>query len=171
MQAAEFIRSRSALSPRIGVVLGSGLGGFADRLTDSVRVPYADIPGFAAVGVAGHRGELVLGRISGVEVACLSGRVHLYEGHPPARVVFGVRLLAELGCRSVLLTNAAGGIRSDLESGTLLLVTDHVNLTGANPLLGPSEQSLPRFIADGLDFPDWVEAFAPTLSVTVIVDT
>lgn len=114
-------------------------------MADSVRVPYAEIPGFAAVGVAGHRGELVLGRISGVEVACLAGRVHLYEGHPPARVVFGVRLLRELGCHSVLLTNAAGGIRADLAPGTLLLVTDHVNLTGANPLLGPPEDSLPRF--------------------------
>jgi purine-nucleoside phosphorylase len=129
----------------VGVVLGSGLGGFADRLRDSVRVPYSDIPGFAVVSVSGHRGELVIGRISGIEVACLSGRVHLYEGHAPARVVYGVRLLAELGCSAVLLTNAAGGIRAGLLPGSLLLVSDHVNLTGANPLLGPPEQSLPRF--------------------------
>lgn len=129
----------------MGVVLGSGLGGFADRLTDTVRVPYSEIPGFAEVTVAGHRGELVLGRVQDVEVACLSGRVHLYEGHAPARVVFGVRLLAALGCGSVLLTNAAGGIRPGLSPGSLLLVSDHVNLTGANPLVGPSEQSLPRF--------------------------
>lgn len=129
----------------MGVVLGSGLGGFAERLADSVRVPYSNIPDFAPVTVAGHSGELVMGRIAGVEVACLSGRVHLYEGHAPARVVFGVRLLAQLGCGSVLLTNAAGGIRAGLWPGSLLLVTDHVNLTGANPLVGPSEQSLPRF--------------------------
>jgi len=131
--------------PRVGVVLGSGLGGFADLLEDGVRVPYAEIPGFPVASVAGHRGELVIGRVSGVEVACLSGRVHLYEGHPPPRVVFGVRLIAELGCRSVLLTNAAGGIREDLAPGSLLLVSDHVNLTGANPLVGPPESSLPRF--------------------------
>jgi purine-nucleoside phosphorylase len=144
-QAAESVRARVPEAPRLGLVLGSGLGGFADTLESAVRVPYGDIPGFPAPHVAGHTGELVLGRVRGVRVACLSGRVHLYEGHPPARVVFGVRLLAELGCGVVLLTNAAGGIRSGLYPGALLLLRDHVNLTGQNPLIGPNEPPLPRF--------------------------
>lgn len=146
-QAAQAVRERvpGREPPKVGLVLGSGLGGFADTLEDPVRVPYAEIPGFPEPHVAGHRGELVLGRVGGVPVACLSGRVHLYEGHAPSRVVFGVRLLAELGCGVVLLTNAAGGIRSGLRPGSLLLLRDHVNLTGQNPLIGPNEPPFPRF--------------------------
>jgi purine-nucleoside phosphorylase len=143
--AAEVVRALGAAPPRIGVVLGSGLGGFAAGLEGRVAVPYRDIPGFPAPGVAGHGGELVLGAVRGVSVACLSGRVHLYEGHPPEQVVFGVRLLATLGCGAVLLTNAAGGIREGLAEGGLLLIRDHVNLTGTNPLVGPNEPPFPRF--------------------------
>jgi purine-nucleoside phosphorylase len=139
------------------LVLGSGLGAFADALEGAVRIPYAAIPGFPATAVAGHRGELVLGRVRGVAVACLAGRVHLYEGHSPASVVFGVRLLAELGCATVLLTNAAGGIRSGLRPGSLLLLRDHVNLTGRNPLIGSNEPPHPRF-------PDMTRAYDLRLS-------
>src|SRR5690348_16392680 len=131
--------------PKIGVVLGSGLGGFGAALAGRVAVPYAAIPGFPPPGVAGHGGELLFGTVRGVQVACLSGRVHLYEGHSPATVVLGVRLLAALGCGAVLLTNAAGGIRDGLRPGGLLLIRDHVNLTGTSPLVGPNEPPFPRF--------------------------
>ncbi len=131
--------------PLLGVVLGSGLGGFTQALDAPVRVPYREIAGFPATSVAGHGGELVCGTASGTCVACLSGRVHLYEGHAPSRVVFGVRLLAALGCRAVILTNAAGALRADLTPGSLVLVSDHINLTGQNPLVGPVEPPFPRF--------------------------
>jgi len=143
--AARLVLGRAPSPPRIGLVLGSGLGGVAATLTGRVAVPYGDIPGFPAPGVAGHGGELVLGGVRGVSVACLSGRVHLYEGHTPAKVVFGVRLLSALGCDIVLVTNAAGGIREGLRPGGLLLIGDHVNLTGTSPLVGPNEPPFPRF--------------------------
>jgi purine-nucleoside phosphorylase len=139
------VRGRVSEDPLIGVVLGSGLGGFAAGLEGRTAIPYADLPGFPVANVAGHAGELVLGAVGGVPVACLSGRVHLYEGHPLDRVVFGVRLLAALGCRAALITNAAGGIRDGLRAGGLLLLCDHVNLTGANPLVGQNEPPFPRF--------------------------
>src|ERR1043165_5139962 len=126
-EAARLVLGRAKSPPRVGVVLGSGLGGFAAGLADRVLVPYRDIPGFPITSVAGHGGELVLGSVRGVTVACLSGRLPLYEGHSPDKVVFGVRLLAALGCGAVLLTNAAGGVRSGLEPGALLLLRDHVN--------------------------------------------
>jgi purine-nucleoside phosphorylase len=155
---AEIERARDDLWPRlgepaeIGVVLGSGLGAFADSLSQAVRIPYRDIPGFPATSVAGHGGALVAGTLGGVRVLCLSGRVHLYEGHPPSRVVFGVRLLAALGCRAVILTNAAGATRADWSPGSLVLLSDHMNLTGQNPLVGAAEPPFARF-------PDMTEAY------------
>jgi purine-nucleoside phosphorylase len=143
--AARFVRGVAPREPLVGLVLGSGLGGFAAGIEGSVALSYTNIPGFPVTGVAGHRGELVFGQVRGVSVACLAGRAHLYEGHPPERVVFGVRLLAALGCRAVLLTNAAGGIRHDLRPGGLLLIADHVNLTGTSPLVGPNDPPFPRF--------------------------
>jgi purine-nucleoside phosphorylase len=150
------ILTRVGAPPSVGLVLGSGLAGFATTLGDSVRIPYADIQGFPATSVAGHPGELVVGTCGGARVACLSGRVHLYEGHSPGRVVFGVRLLAALGCGAVILTNAAGGIRSDLAPGSIVLVRDHLNLTGQNPLVGPAEAPFPRF-------PDMTHVYDPEL--------
>jgi purine-nucleoside phosphorylase len=132
--------------PVIGLVLGSGLGGVAGSLADSVRIPYSEIPGFVAPSVEGHAGELVVGGFAGVTVACLSGRIHLYEGELLERVVFGVRLLSLLGCRGVLLTNAAGGIRADLGPGSLVVISDHLNLTGHNPLIGELAPGATRFI-------------------------
>ena len=122
--------------PVIGVVLGSGLGGFADSLAGKVEIPYSEVPYLLAPTVAGHAGRLCFGSIGGARTFCLQGRVHLYEGHDVADVVFGCRLLVALGCRAVLLTNAAGGIRDDLTPRSLMLITDHLNLTGRNPLLG-----------------------------------
>lgn len=137
-EARAAILATRRVSPDVGVVLGSGLGAFADTLEDSTVVPQAEIPHVPAPRIAGHRGRLCFGKIGRVSVACLDGRVHLYEGHPVEDVVFGCRLLATLGCRSVIVTNAAGGIREDLVPGSLMLVTDHLNLTGRNPLAGLS---------------------------------
>ncbi|HEX7668269.1 MAG TPA: purine-nucleoside phosphorylase [Polyangiaceae bacterium] len=127
----------SGAEPLVGLVLGSGLGGFADSLVDKMEVPYSDVPYLLAPSVAGHAGRLCFGNIGKAGALCLQGRVHLYEGHDEADVVFGCRLLAALGCRAVLLTNAAGGIREDLSPPSLMLITDHLNLTGRNPLSGP----------------------------------
>jgi purine-nucleoside phosphorylase len=137
--------------PRVGVVLGSGLGELADGIEESVRILYAELPHHPASMVSGHAGRLCLGLIEGVPVACMQGRVHLYEGHDPARVVFGVRLLAELGCSIVLLSNAAGGIARELEPGDLMRIEDHLNLTGTSPLLGPCGR--------GVRFPDMTRAY------------
>jgi len=156
VQAAKSVQDRGGERPLVGVVLGSGLGAWSATVGGRASIPYSDIPGFPVPKVQGHGGELVVGRVRGVPIACLSGRVHLYEGHAPGSVVFGVRVLAELGCRAVLVTNAAGGIREDLSPGSLLLVSDHVNLTGTSPLIGPGEPGLPRF-------PDMSAAYDPTL--------
>lgn len=134
--AAQYVLQKQPEPPEVGVVLGSGLGAWSEQLEGRSELPYADVPHLPESSVPGHAGSLCLGRLGRRRVACLRGRVHAYEGHSAARVVFGVRLLAELGCRSVLLTNAAGGIRADLAPGSLMLITDHLNLTGRNPLAG-----------------------------------
>lgn len=155
-EAVQFSRAASQLAPRVGVVLGSGLGDFADSLSDLERHPYRSIPHFPVATVSGHAGYLCVGRLGALAVACLQGRVHGYEGHLPGRVVFGVRLLASLGCQVVVLTNAAGGIRDDLGVGSLMALTDHLNLTGQNPLVGPPGAGLVRF-------PDMTHAYEPRL--------
>ncbi len=143
--AAAFVAERTAVRPRVGLVLGSGLGSFADQLRDAVRLPYAEIPEMPRSQVVGHAGNLCLGSVGAVPVACLQGRAHVYEGHSLNRAVFGVRVLAELGCRVVLLTNAAGGIGADFQAGDLMLITDHLNLLGDNPLRGATYGAGPRF--------------------------
>jgi len=144
-EAATFVqRSTAGKAPRIGLVLGSGLGALADELGDAVRLPYASIPHHPTSSVVGHAGNLCLGELGAVPVACMQGRVHAYEGHPLSRVVFGVRLLAELGCHVVLLSNAAGGIAERLQAGSLMRIDDHINLMGDNPLRGPTARG-PRF--------------------------
>jgi purine-nucleoside phosphorylase len=127
-------------------VLGSGLSGLADELEARLSIPYRDIPGFPPPTVTGHAGTLHIGALEGVPVICLAGRVHLYEGHPASSVVFGVRVLAELGCPAVLLTNAAGGITSEVSPGDLMLIQDHLNLTGHNPLAADHDGRGPRFV-------------------------
>jgi purine-nucleoside phosphorylase len=143
--------------PEVGVVLGSGLGGFADTLGSPSAVPYGDIPGFARSSVAGHSGRLVAGRCGPVEVLAMQGRVHGYEGHPIEQLVLPVRTLIAVGCRTVVITNAAGGIREDLQPGDLALITDHLNLTGQNPLVGENDDRL------GPRFPDMSAAYDPGL--------
>jgi purine-nucleoside phosphorylase len=140
---ARGIRAR----PRVGVVLGSGLGGFGDTLGDGIQIPYAELPHFVPSTIKGHVGNLCFGTSSGVDVVCMQGRVHLYEGHSVDTVVHGVRTMAHLGVESVLLTNAAGGLEPSWAPGDLMMLTDHLNLTGKTPLLGPNDASLgARFV-------------------------
>lgn len=146
VQAARDAVATRDFVPELGIVLGSGLGGFAERIDDARVVPYADIPHMPEPHVSGHAGRLVLGTVRGVRVACLQGRVHAYEGHGEDRVCFGVTLLAALGCGVVLLSNAAGAIASGAAPGDLMLITDHINLTGRNPMLGPADPRTPRFV-------------------------
>jgi purine-nucleoside phosphorylase len=153
--AVEAIRAKSTLRPQVGVVLGSGLGGFADAVEDTVELPYGEIPGWPASTAVGHAGTLVLGTFGGVPVAVMKGRAHLYEGVSPAKVVFGVRVLGRLGIESLVLTNACGAIDTTLRPGTLVALSDHLNLQGASPLVGPNDEAL------GPRFPDMTDAYDP----------
>jgi len=152
-EAVAAIRSRTSLQPRAAVVLGSGLGGFADRVEDAVAIPYGEIPGWPVATAKGHSGTLVVGAFAGVPVAVMKGRAHLYEGHAVDRVVFGVRVLGRLGAGTLVVTNACGGIRADLSPGDLVLVSDHLNLQGTSPLVGPNDDTL------GPRFPDMTNAY------------
>lgn len=144
-ESVAYLQERIERSPRIALVLGSGLGGVADELEDAVRIPYEEIPGFPRSTVVGHAGALVAGRWGGVDVVAMQGRFHLYEGWAPERVAHPVRVLARLGIRSLVLTNAAGGIRPGLLPGTLMLIADHINLMWQNPLVGPVLPGEQRF--------------------------
>jgi len=152
--AAGYIRQHCKVQPQIALVLGSGLGSFASELTDATVIPYSQIPHFPLTGAEGHAGNLVIGSMGGVPVAAMQGRVHLYEGHSPQRVAFSIRVFARMGIKAALLTNAAGGVSAKLKQGCLVVLTDHINLQGVNPLIGPNEA---RF---GPRFPDMTEAYA-----------
>jgi purine-nucleoside phosphorylase len=156
--AAKLILSRTPLRPKIGLVLGSGLGAFADSLTDATRVPYAEIPAFPQSTAIGHAGRLVVGNVIGkvgnVPVAAMQGRVHLYEGYSAQEVTFPIRVFGRMGIRAVILTNAAGGINLGYSQGALVLISDHINLQGSNPLVGPNDD---RF---GVRFPDMSQAYS-----------
>ena len=151
------VRARVAARPTVGVVLGSGLGGFGDSLECLVKLPYAELPHLPASRVPGHSGNLCFGQVRGVPVVCMQGRVHFYEGHPIESVVHGVRTMARLGVDRVLLTNAAGGLEPSWTAGDLMVVTDHLNLMGTSPLIGPNDDAL------GARFPDMTEAYDATL--------
>jgi len=152
--AAQLILQRTSLRPKIGLVLGSGLGAFADSLSDSTRVPYADIPSFPQSTAIGHAGRMVIGKAGDVAVAAMQGRVHLYEGYSAQQVAFPIRVFARLGVKAVIITNAAGGINLGFSQGALVLIRDHINLQGANPLVGPNDD---RF---GVRFPDMTHAYS-----------
>lgn len=145
-EAAEYIRSRSGLQPKIAVVLGSGLGAFADILEDATVIPYDEIPNFARSTVEGHAGKLVIGKSRGVPIIVQQGRFHFYEGYDMEQVMLPVRAFSLLGVETVILTNAAGSIRTSVSPGTLMLIRDHINLMGVNPLRGPNDERIgPRF--------------------------
>lgn len=153
---ADFLRGRLTDLPRRAIILGSGLGGLVERLTERRHIPYAEIPGFPPPTVVGHRGELVLGKLDGRPLLALAGRFHYYEGHPLETVVLPVRVLARLGVTTLVVTNAAGGVNTAFAPGDLMLITDHLNLAGANPLMGEN-------IPPGTRFPDLSYAYTPAL--------
>ncbi|HTS60646.1 MAG TPA: purine-nucleoside phosphorylase [Candidatus Acidoferrales bacterium] len=153
-EAQRYIEGHTAIRPAIGVVLGSGLGAFADEMRESVSIPYPQIPGWPRSTAVGHAGKLIIGTLCGVPVAVMAGRAHLYEGHPMHAVTFGVRVLHSLGVHGMVFTNAAGGINLALDRGGLVLISDHINLQGVNPLVGPNDDSL------GPRFPDMSDAYS-----------
>ncbi len=152
-RAAKFVLSKTKLRPRIALVLGSGLGGFADEFSEAVLIDYKKIPHFPVSTAIGHAGRLVIGKVDGVPVAGMQGRVHFYEGYPMKDVVFPMRVLGRMGIRAVILTNAAGGINTAYKQGCLVVIRDHINLHGSNPLIGPNDE---RF---GLRFFDMTAAY------------
>jgi len=154
--AATFLLAQTPLRPRIGLVLGSGLGAFAEELSEPIRIPYASIPSFPRSTAIGHAGQLVVGKTGTVPVAAMQGRVHLYEGYSAQEVAFPIRVFARMGIRAVILTNAAGGINLEFQQGALVVLSDHINLQGCNPLVGPNED---RF---GPRFPDMTQAYGKT---------
>jgi len=153
----EAVRGRTALVPRVGIVLGSGLGSLADDLENPVAIPFGDLPGWPIATAPGHAGRLLLGRLANVPVAMLQGRFHMYEGNDPGLVVQPVLLFKQLGARLLVLTNAAGGVNPDFGPGTLMVIADHLNLTGRTPLLGPNADEL------GPRFPDLTDVWAARL--------
>lgn len=155
--AADFVRGKSSVIPKIAVVLGSGLGDFASSLANAVSLPYEQIPQWPASNVIGHEGRLVIGATAGRAVAALSGRVHFYEGHDLRAVTFATRVLGVLGVKVLMLTNAAGSVNAQFDAGTLMVIDDHINLMGTNPLVGPNEN---RF---GSRFPDMTEVYSARL--------
>lgn len=155
--AAEYIRTRVNICPTIGLVLGSGLGGYADTLEDAVRIPYSEIPNFPVPTIAGHSGALVFGKKGGQEVVVLQGRIHYYEGLPQQEITLPIRVLAALGVKTVVLTNACGGVNLDFKPGDLMLISDHINYSGANPLIGPNMDEF------GPRFPDMSDLYTASL--------
>lgn len=153
--AVEFLRQRGFGRPKVALILGSGLGGLADSFEESVSADYAEIPGFPAATVPGHAGRLVWGKLRGVDAVAMQGRFHFYEGHSQRQIAFAVWTLRLLGAETLVVTNAAGGINPAFSVGDLMLITDHINMTGDNPLIGPNPE---RF---GPRFPDMSRAYAP----------
>ncbi len=152
-RAAEFLRKKTRARPKIALILGSGLGAFADEFASAVRIPYVRIPHFPQSTAIGHAGQLVIGMVEGVAVVGMQGRVHLYEGYTAKEAAFPIRVFERLGVKAVILTNAAGGIKKEFTQGRLVAISDHINLQGANPLIGPNEE---RF---GPRFPDMTTAY------------
>jgi len=161
--AVSYVRQRARVAPSLGIILGSGLGGFAAQVQDAVVIPYAEIPHFPQSTVAGHSGKLVLGLIAGVPVAVMQGRVHAYEGYSMDQVTFPARVLGLLGCSRLIVTNAAGGIRADISPGSLMLISDHINLTGHNAALGPNEERFACIPGAGQRFFDMTTAYSAAL--------
>lgn len=156
-EAADFITSKTSVTPKVGLILGSGLGVLADHLEDAVSIAYSDIPYFPVSTVEGHAGELMIGSLNGTPVVLMKGRFHMYEGYGPELTAFPVRVMKELGVTALLVTNAAGGINTSFEPGDLMLISDHLNMTGKNPLIGPNDNEL------GVRFPDMSQAYSRRL--------
>lgn len=163
-QVAMQIKSKiGKYNPKIGLILGSGLGGMAEAIKDPIVIPYEEIEGFPHSTVAGHAGQLVVGKLNGVDVLCMQGRVHFYEGHSPAILALVVRSYARLGIETMILTNAAGSLNIDMGPGSLMCISDHINLSGCNPLIGPNDEKV------GPRFPDMSEAYDANLRKKLFV--
>jgi purine-nucleoside phosphorylase len=160
--AARYLLSRTTLRPKVGLILGSGLGAFAEELSEAASTPYSQIPSFPQATAIGHAGQLVMGKAGQIPVAVMQGRVHLYEGYTPQQVTFPVRVLGRMGVRALIITNAAGGINLEYKQGALVVLTDHINLQGSNPLVGTNDD---RF---GLRFPDMTEAYTKSYRQTTL---
>ncbi|WP_129727089.1 MULTISPECIES: purine-nucleoside phosphorylase [Bacillaceae] len=156
-KAAAYLQSKFASTPKIGLILGSGLGVLADEIEHAVKIPYSEIPEFPVSTVEGHAGQLVFGTLHGVSVAAMQGRFHYYEGYDMHKVTFPVRVMKALGVETVIVTNAAGGVNMDFEPGDLMLISDHINFIGNHPLIGPNDAKL------GVRFPDMSEAYCKKL--------
>ena len=162
-QAVAAVRSHAGgRTPKVGIVLGSGLGDFAERLEGRTAIPYSELPHFPKSSVIGHAGRLVLGNIGGEPIVAMQGRVHYYEGFSPSEVVFPIRVLCRLGIHTLVVTNAAGGINPDFAPGDLMAITDHINLSGFNPLRGPNDDRL------GPRFPDMSEGYSRALTAKIV---
>ncbi|EKN69673.1 purine nucleoside phosphorylase [Neobacillus bataviensis LMG 21833] len=158
-KAASFLKEKYANTPRIGLILGSGLGVLAEEITNPVKIPYNEIPDFPVSTVEGHAGQLVFGMLNGIEVVAMQGRFHFYEGYSMDKVTFPVRVMKELGIEMLIVTNAAGGVNESFSAGDLMIITDHINNMGTNPLIGPNDSNL------GVRFPDMSEAYSKELRV------
>lgn len=156
-EAADYISAQTKITPKVGLILGSGLGVLADHLQDAVSIAYRDIPYFPVSTVEGHAGELMIGSLNGTAVVLMKGRFHMYEGYGPEMTAFPVRVMKELGVSALLVTNAAGGINTSFHPGDLMLISDHLNMTGTNPLIGPNDAAL------GARFPDMSQAYSRRL--------
>lgn len=163
LAAADFIRARHTARPTLGLVLGSGLGNFAAQVEDATSIPYSEIPHWPQSTVPGHAGKLILGTVSGTPVAVMAGRVHAYEGYSMAEVTFPARVLGLLGCQTLILTNAAGGLNPAYHQGQLVVLSDHINLTGTNAALGPNEPRFATRPGTAQRFFDMTTAYAPRL--------
>jgi purine-nucleoside phosphorylase len=155
--ASGFLKQKYANTPRVGLILGSGLGVLADEIESPVKIPYYEIPDFPISTVEGHAGQLVFGLLSGVEVVAMQGRFHFYEGYSMEKVTFPVRVMKELGVDMLIVTNAAGGVNESFSAGDLMIISDHINNMGTNPLIGPNDSKL------GVRFPDMSEAYTKEL--------
>jgi purine-nucleoside phosphorylase len=156
-KAASYLRDKISTPPRIGLILGSGLGVLADEIEEAVKIPYEQIPGFPVSTVEGHAGQLVYGRLEGAMVVAMQGRFHYYEGYRMDQVTFPVRVMKALGVKELIVTNAAGGVNERFQPGDLMIITDHINNMGNNPLIGPNDPEL------GVRFPDMTEAYSKRL--------
>jgi len=166
--AAEYIRTATDLVPHIGIILGSGLGNFATHVKDATRIAYAEIPHFPSPSVEGHSGHLVIGTIADLPVAVMQGRVHAYEGYPIAEVIFPTRVLGLIGCKTLIVTNAAGGINTGYRQGSLVAISDHINLTGTNAASGPNEPRFSMVYGAGQRFFDMSSAYSPRLRALAV---
>ena len=162
MAAADYIRAQVSMRPTIGLILGSGLGDFADTLEDAVKIPYSQIPNFPVPSIAGHSGALVFGKKCGREVVVMQGRIHYYEGLPQQEITLPVRVLAALGVKTIVLTNACGGVNMSFTPGDLMLISDHINLSGGNPLIGPNLDTF------GPRFPDMSDLYTASLRKAIL---